>query len=150
MAVVSSNLFKGLLLDYYYLRRAESECGQGQRFVIKKAIFGRSQIVSQNNTGAGGWTIGVIPADFDLVSNNRGFQAYPDVDVTATPVSSTVINITASLTDKDYAAHPQFDFNTLVLTDAENKAIAVLCCQQDTLYLGKSFTVQMTIEQKVI
>ncbi|HAU6297939.1 TPA: phage tail protein [Citrobacter freundii] len=42
-----------------------------------------------------------------------------------------------------------YNFNTLVITDAEDKAIAVLCCQQDTLYKGKSFTLLMNIEEKV-
>ncbi|HAV1601595.1 TPA: phage tail protein [Enterobacter hormaechei subsp. xiangfangensis] len=41
------------------------------------------------------------------------------------------------------------NFNTLVIVDAEDNAVAVLCCQQDTLYQGKSFTLLMNIEEKV-
>ncbi|HBM2815724.1 TPA: phage tail protein [Enterobacter hormaechei subsp. xiangfangensis] len=43
-----------------------------------------------------------------------------------------------------------YNFNTLVITDAEDKACAVLCCQQDSLYTGKSFTLLMSIEEKII
>ncbi|EIH4659277.1 phage tail protein [Escherichia coli] len=40
-----------------------------------------------------------------------------------------------------------YNFNTLVLTDAEDQAIGVLCTQQDTLYKGKRYSMLMTIEQ---
>ncbi|RTM58836.1 phage tail protein [Enterobacter hormaechei subsp. xiangfangensis] len=40
-----------------------------------------------------------------------------------------------------------YDFNTLVLLDAEDKAIAVLATQQDTVYLGKNYSIIMMIEQ---
>ncbi|NUV21736.1 hypothetical protein MS6204_00606 [Escherichia coli] len=34
-----------------------------------------------------------------------------------------------------------YDFNTLVLVDAEEQAFAVLCTQQDTLYKGKRYSI---------
>ncbi|HAL1829221.1 TPA: phage tail protein [Escherichia coli] len=40
-----------------------------------------------------------------------------------------------------------YDFNTLVLVDAEEQAFGVLCTQQDTLYKGKRYSILMTIEQ---
>ncbi|HBT4785490.1 TPA: phage tail protein [Klebsiella variicola subsp. variicola] len=40
-----------------------------------------------------------------------------------------------------------YDFNTLVLLDAQGKAVAVLATQQDTVYLGKNYSIIMTIEQ---
>ncbi|HAN9397368.1 TPA: phage tail protein [Escherichia coli] len=40
-----------------------------------------------------------------------------------------------------------YDFNTLVLVDAEGQAFGVVCTQQDTLFKGKRYSLLMTIEQ---
>lgn len=136
--------FKGALLDYYYSRRAESAINQGVRFEIKKAYFGTSSLVSANPNG--GWLIADIPSTFKL-SDLTGVP-FASVDITRTVTGST-INLNATLASDALTGTTAYNFNTLVITDAEDKAIAVLCCQQDTLYKGKSFTLLMNIEEKV-
>lgn len=147
MATVSTPnaFFKGALLDMYYSRRAESAIGQGTRFEIKKAYFGTSALVTANP--AGGWLIADIPTNFklsDLLTN------FASVNLTRTVTAgSSTINLNATLAADALSGDTANNFNTLVLTDADNNAIAVLCCQQDTLYRGKSFTLLMNIEEKV-
>lgn len=136
--------FKGALLDYYYSRRAASAIDQGVRFEIKKAYFGTSSLVSANPNG--GWLIADIPSTFKL-SDLTG-TPFASVDITRTVTGST-INLNATLASDALTGTAAYNFNTLVITDAEDKAIAVLCCQQDTLYKGKSFTLLMNIEEKV-
>lgn len=144
MSITTPNaFFKGALLDYYYSRRAESAIGSGVRFEIKKAYFGTSSLVSANP--AGGWKITDIPTTFklsDLLTN------FASVDIVRTVTGST-INLNATLAADKLTGTTAFNFNTLVIVDAEDKAVAVLCCQQDTLYQGKSFTLLMNIEEKV-
>ncbi|MFI7813026.1 phage tail protein [Citrobacter werkmanii] len=144
-STINSNLFKGALLQYYYERRADSEIG-GKQFKLAKAAFGTSSLVTQNATSGGGWRISDIPPDFKLGNLNNKFAT---VNLTLSTTGST-INVTANLTDQDLADSSPHDFNTLVLLDSDDQACAVLCCQQDTLFKGKSFTAYMTIEQKVI
>ncbi|MBW6055270.1 hypothetical protein HTZ85_26120 [Escherichia coli] len=57
-----NRLYKAQLLSYYYSRRAESAIGKGARFVISKAYWCKSSLVTAN--GAGGWNIADIPLDF--------------------------------------------------------------------------------------
>ena len=59
-----NSLYKAQLLSYYYSRRAESAIGKGARFVISKAYWCKSGLVTAN--GAGGWNIADIPLDFKL------------------------------------------------------------------------------------
>ncbi|EPK5630629.1 phage tail protein, partial [Escherichia coli] len=47
MSDVSTNLYKSQLLDYYYQRRAESSINKGSRFLISKAVFGTSSLVTK-------------------------------------------------------------------------------------------------------
>uniref|UniRef100_UPI003F66771A hypothetical protein n=1 Tax=Escherichia coli TaxID=562 RepID=UPI003F66771A len=65
-----NRLYKAQLLSYYYSRRAESAIGKGARFVISKAYWCKSSLVTAN--GAGGWNIADIPLDFKL-SNAQQF-----------------------------------------------------------------------------
>lgn len=44
---VSDKLYKSQLLDYYYQRRAESSINIGERFLISKAVFGTSALVTK-------------------------------------------------------------------------------------------------------
>lgn len=144
MPITTPNaFFKGALLDYFYTRRAESAIGQGVQFKIAKAYFGTSSLVTANPTG--GWKIADIPLTFKLTDLVAPFA---NVDITKTVTGST-INLNATLAADKLTGNTAHNFNTLVITDAEDKAIAVLCCQQDTLYQGKSFTLLMNIEEKV-
>ncbi len=59
-----SSIYKAQLLSYYYSRRAESAIGRGERFVMTKAYWCKSDLVTVNS--AGGWTISDIPLDFKL------------------------------------------------------------------------------------
>lgn len=147
MAAISSTLFKGLLLDYYYLRRAESECRIGRRFQLFQGWFGYSSLVSASPSGAG-FDIANIPPDFDI-SQLQGKFAEVDLGLDVDPNTANM-TVTVAVKDthiQDTAAHK---FNTLVLVDDDKKACAVLCCQEDTIYKGKNFTAYITIEQKVI
>ncbi|QSC56981.1 phage tail protein [Escherichia coli] len=38
-----------------------------------------------------------------------------------------------------------YPFNTLVVLDNENKPIAIICVQEDSLYVGKTYTAVMAI-----
>nr|CAA24775.1 unnamed protein product [Escherichia phage P1] len=51
MSDVSTNLYKSQLLDYYYQRRAESSINKGSRFLISKAVFGTSSLVTKKGDG---------------------------------------------------------------------------------------------------
>ena len=64
MSTVSSSLSKSQLLNYYYQRRAESSIGNGDRFLLSKAVFGSSSLVTLNSAGT--YDIANIPADFEL------------------------------------------------------------------------------------
>ncbi|MES4139268.1 phage tail protein, partial [Escherichia coli] len=43
-----NRLYKAQLLSYYYSRRAESAIGKGARFVISKAYWCKSSLVTAN------------------------------------------------------------------------------------------------------
>lgn len=135
-----SKIYKAQLLSYYYTRRAESAIGKGERFVIAKAYWCRSRLVTANS--AGGWNISTIPLDFKL-SDAQPFA------VSELILSSMdgIITINAAFPHEKMPENTPYNFNTLVLTDAEDQAIGVLCTQQDTLYKGKRYSMLMTIEQ---
>jgi len=145
MATVSTPnaFFKGALLDFYYVRRAESAIGTGVKFELKKAHFGTSSLVTAKP--GGGWQIADIPQTMKLSDLITDFA---QIDLVRSITGST-INLNATLAADKLTGSTAHDFNTLVITDAEDKAVAVLCCQQDTLYEGKSFTLLMNIEEKV-
>ncbi|ENR5961772.1 phage tail protein [Enterobacter hormaechei] len=140
-ARTSGALYKAQLLDYYYSRRAESAIGNGQRFEIKSACWGKSTLVSVNE--AGGWNISDIPTDFALEDMTNNFAKCELVR----SVQGNIITLNAVLPQDSLEQDTVYDFNTLVLLDAEDKAIAVLATQQDTVYLGKNYSIIMMIEQ---
>ncbi|MCZ4061241.1 phage tail protein [Pantoea sp. LMR881] len=138
----AGKLFRAALLDYFYTRRAESEIGLGNRFKYVKAYFGTSALVTKNP--AGGWTVAEIPLKYSLSDLQNKF-AEAELICTA---DEGLITVTATLQDAVLPADTAYDFNTLMLLDADDKAFAVLCCQQDTLYQGKAFTAKLTIDQR--
>lgn len=143
MATISAGkLFRAALLDYFYTRRAESEIGVGSRFKLAKAYFGTSSLVAKN--ASGGWTLAEIPSTYSL-SDLKGKFAECSLICTA---DAGLISVTATLQDSLLPADTAYDFNTLMLIDADGQAVGVLCCQQDTLYRGKAFTAKLTIDQR--
>ncbi|MGL5103064.1 MAG: phage tail protein [Plesiomonas sp.] len=139
----NGKLFKGQLLTYYYNRRAESAIGQNGQFQIKKGYFGTSALVTQNPSG--GWTIADIPLNF---SNSDLLNKFSECNLICS-VNGSTISLNATLPESELPEGEAFDFNTLALVDDKGNVFGVLCCQQDTLYKGKSFTALLTIEQKV-
>ena len=135
-----NRLYKAQLLSYYYSRRAESAIGKGARFVISKAYWCKSSLVTAN--GAGGWNIADIPLNFKL-SNAQQFAVS---DLILSSVDG-IITINAAFPQERMPDNTPYDFNTLVLVDAEEQAFGVLCTQQDTLHKGKRYSILMTIEQ---
>lgn len=138
----AGKLFRASLLDYFYTRRAESEIGVGTRFKYVKAYFGTSALVTKNP--AGGWTVAEIPLTYSLADLKGKFAESSLLCV----ADKGLITVTATLQDSLLPADTAYDFNTLMLIDDEGKAFAVLCCQQDTLYQGKAFTANLTIDQR--
>ncbi|WP_072039854.1 hypothetical protein [Enterobacter cloacae] len=137
-------LYKASLLDYYYERRATSSIGIGERFVMTKAWFGTSDLVSANPDGAG-WLIGDIPADF---SNAEFKNKFAESDLICNYADGR-ITLRAELQDKNLPENTPYDFNTLVIVDAEDNVCITLCIQQDTLYRGKKFIAVLTIETRI-
>lgn len=135
-----NSLYKAQLLSYYYSRRAESAIGKGARFVISKAYWCKSGLVTAN--GVGGWNIADIPLDFKL----SDAQQFAVSDLILSSVDG-IITINAAFPQERMPDNTPYDFNTLVLVDAEDQAFGVLCAQQDTLYKGKRYSILMTIEQ---
>jgi len=144
LAVASNGkLYKGQLLNYYYNRRAESAVGVNGQFLIAKGFFGTSSLVTQNPNG--GWVIADIPLNF---GNDDLLNKFAECNLICT-VSGSTISMNATLPEADLPEGEAYDFNTLALVDNKGNVFGVLCCQQDTLYKGKSFTALLTIEQKV-
>ncbi|MGC0793645.1 phage tail protein [Pantoea agglomerans] len=139
---VSSKLFKAKLLDYYYIRRAESSIGQGSRFQMVKAYWGKSALVTSN--AAGGWNIADIPSTFRNADLAGKFTETPLV-LTSTGAD---ISITIQLDDAILPEGKAYDLNTLTLVDGDGNAFAVLCLQQDSVFRGKAYRLIVTIEQK--
>lgn len=142
--VVDDAAYKGRLLTHHYRRRAESSIGEGSRYIMTKAYFGTSDLVTKNP--AGGWMVDDIPLDFDLTDLNTNFSE--SGLMASVPVDSTSILMAIHLDDQSLQSGVMYDFNTLVLVDNEGKAFAVLCIQQETLYKGRSFSAYLTIEQE--
>lgn len=139
---VSGKLFKAKLLDYYYSRRAESSIGKGNRFLMVKAYWGKSTLVTSNS--AGGWNIADIPSNF---SNANLLNKFTETQLVLTNTGAN-ISISIQLNDSELAADKAYDVNTLTLVDSDGNAFAVLCLQQDTVFRGKSYSLLVTIEQK--
>lgn len=89
-----NRLYKAQLLSYYYSRRAESAIGKGARFVISKAYWCKSSLVTAN--GAGGWNIADIPLDFKL----SGAQQFAVSDLILSSVDG-IITINAAFLKKE-------------------------------------------------
>lgn len=144
--LVSDNgvLYKASLLDYYYERRATSSIGVGERFQMTKAWFGKSDLVTQNQDGAG-WLIADIPGNF----SNSDFKAKFAESLLISNYADGRITLRAELQDKNLPENTPYDFNTLVITDAEDNVCIALCIQQDTLYRGKRFIAVLTIETRI-
>ena len=147
MAAISAvqgagKLFRAGLLDYFYTRRAESEIGAGTRFKYVKAYFGTSDLVTKST--AGGWSIAEIPSTYSL-ADLKGKFAETNLICTA---DAGLVTITSTLQDSLLPVDTAYDFNTMMLIDDDGKAFAVLCCQQDTFYRGKTFTAKLTIYQR--
>ena len=142
---VDDAAYKGRLLTYHYRRRAESSIGVGARYVMAKAYFGTSNLVTKN--AEGGWLVDDIPLDFQLSDLLTNFSE--SALMASIPVDSTSILMAIHLNDSALPAGTMFDFNTLVLVDEAGVAFAVLCIQQETLYKGRSFSAYLTIEQEI-
>ncbi|PPC61255.1 phage tail protein [Pantoea sp. ICBG 1758] len=139
---VSSKLFKAKLLDYYYIRRAESSIGKGNRFQMAKAYWGKSALVTSN--AAGGWNIADIPSTFSNANLSGKFTETPLILTS----SGAEISVSIQLNESALAADKAYDLNTLTLVDGDGNAFAVLCLQQDTVFRGKAYNLLVTIEQK--
>ncbi len=135
-----SSIYKAQLLSYYYSRRAESAIGRGERFVMTKAYWCKSDLVTVNS--AGGWTISDIPLDFRL----SDAQHFAESNLILSSLDG-VITINAAFPQETMPDDTPYDFNTLVLVDAEDQAFGVVCSEQDTLFKGKRYSLLMTIEQ---
>lgn len=133
MVDVSKSLYKSKMLDYYFDRQAESSIGIGSRFVIAKAVFGTSDLVTKNSAGT--YDIADIPADFkveDLLSS------FCTTQPTCT-YNNGIILLRADLDTTQLNKDTAYPFNTLVILDNEGKACAVMCVQEDSLYVGKGY-----------
>ncbi|QCR38729.1 phage tail protein [Nissabacter sp. SGAir0207] len=138
--VVPASLSKLQLLSYYYARRAQSEIGAGQRFLLKTAVFGTSSLVTKNSKGT--YDIASIPKDFTLANLTSQFAT---ANLTLS-YGNGVITINVSLDTSTLAANTSYPFDTLVLCDSEGVACGVLCIQQDQLYQGKGFVCTLKLQ----
>jgi len=140
MVDVSKTLYKAKMLDYYFDRQAASSIGQGSRFVISKAVFGTSSLVTKNS--AGRYDIAAIPPDFKI-----GDLLTPFCTVVPTlSYNNGIILIRADLDPTQLDPDRSYTFNTLVILDNEMKACAVMCVQEDSLYVGKGYTGLMELD----
>lgn len=136
---VSSSLYKSQIQDYYYERRAESSIGTGDRFLISSAVFGTSSLVTENSSGT--YDIATLPTDFAVSDLSSSF-------CTVTPTltyADGVITIRVDLDQSQLTSGESYPFNTLAILDNEGVPIALMCVQEDSLYVGKSYTTVMTI-----
>ncbi|APK78245.1 phage tail protein [Escherichia coli] len=139
MSDVSTNLYKSQLLDYYYQRRAESSINKGSRFLISKAVFGTSSLVTKK--GDGTYEIGELPKAFELAELTSKFCT---INLVPT-YSGGIITVRMDLDQSQLQKGKNYPFNTLVVLDNENKPIAIICVQEDSLYVGKTYTAVMAI-----
>lgn len=136
---VSDKLYKSQILDYYYQRRAESSIRIGERFLISKAVFGTSNLVTKNENGD--YDIADLPRNFALSDMTSQFCTIPLVPT----YSDGVITIRMDLDQKQLTDGQSYPFNTLVVLDNLDKPIAIMCVQEDSLYVGKTYTAVMGI-----
>lgn len=66
-----------------------------------------------------------------------------------TSYDSGIITLRAELDSSKLEANVSYPFNTTVVCDNLGKACLVLCCQQDSLYLGKSYVTVTEINTMV-
>ena len=126
MSDVSTNLYKSQLLDYYYQRRAESSINKGSRFLISKAVFGTSSLVTKKGDGT--------------------YETSQFCTINLVPTySGGIITVRMDLDQSQLQEGKNYPFNTLVVLDNENKPIAIICVQEDSLYVGKTYTAVMAI-----
>lgn len=140
---VSSSLYKSQIQDYYYERRAESSIGTGDRFLISKAVFGTSSLVTENSSGT--YDIATLPTNFTLSQLDSSF-------CTVTPTltyADGVITVRVDLDQTQLTDGTSYPFNTLAILDNENVPVAIMCVQEDSLYVGKSYTAVMTINTTI-
>ena len=141
-ASAAGTVYKAQLLDYFYTRRAASAINQGSRFLMLKAWWGTSTLVTANP--AGGYKIADIPTNF---TNAQLLNKFAVSDLVCTLVGST-INITTVCPQSQMADGKIYTFNTLALVDDQNNVFAVLCAQQDTVFKGKDYSMFVSIEQR--
>ncbi|HDR9909721.1 TPA: phage tail protein, partial [Escherichia coli O6 str. Bi7458-41] len=109
MSDVSTNLYKSQLLDYYYQRRAESSINKGSRFLISKAVFGTSSLVTKK--GDGTYEIGELPKAFDLAELTSQFCT---INLVPT-YSGGIITVRMDLDQSQLQEGKNYPFNTLVV-----------------------------------
>ncbi|EHK0700020.1 phage tail protein [Salmonella enterica] len=131
---VSDKLYKSQILDYYYQRRAESSISIGERFLISKAVFGTSDLVTKNESGD--YDIADLPRNFALSDMTSQFCTIP-LEPT---YSDGVITIRMDLDQTQLTEGQSYPFNTLVVLDNLDEPIAIMCVQEDSLYVGKTYT----------
>ncbi|EAV5247298.1 phage tail protein [Salmonella enterica] len=140
---VSDKLYKSQLLDYYYQRRAESSINIGERFLISKAVFGTSALVTKND--GGDYDIADLPTVFSTSDMTSQFCTIP-LEPT---YSDGVITIRMDLDQKQLTDGTSYPFNTLAILDNLNNPIAIMCVQEDSLYVGKTYTAVMGINTTI-
>ncbi|EPN1712108.1 phage tail protein, partial [Escherichia coli] len=59
--------------------------------------------------------------------------------------SGGIITVRMDLDQSQLQEGKNYPFNTLVVLDNENKPIAIICVQEDSLYVGKTYTAVMAI-----
>ena len=137
---VSDSLYTSKLLNYFYERQAESAIGSGDRFVISKAVFGTSSLVTKNSSG--NYDISEIPSDFVLADMTTQFCT---TGLTLSYADGVII-LRADLDTSQLTSGQTYQYNTLCILDDAGAAIAVMCVQEDSLYIGKSYFALMNID----
>lgn len=140
---VSDNNYKSKILNYYYQRRAESSISVGERFLISKAVFGTSDLVKRN--GAGKYDISELPDTFSMAELKSQFCT-----ITLKPTYyNGVITIRMDLDESQLESGTSYPFNTLVILDNLDQPIAIMCVQEDSLYVGKKYSAVMGINTTI-
>lgn len=137
---VSDSLYTSKLLNYFYERQAESAIGSGDRFQLSKAVFGTSSLVTKNSSG--NYDIADIPSDFELADMTTQFC----VTGLTLSYSDGIIVLRADLDTTQLETGKTYQYNTMAILDNAGKAVAVMCVQEDSLYIGKSYFALMNID----
>lgn len=130
---VSTDLNKNKVLSYYYQRRAESQIGSGNRFLLKSCVFGTSSLVTSNSDGT--YSIEDVPADFAL----SDMLTQVATGTLTLSYASGLITIRAAIDTSQLADDTSYPINTIAILDSDGKAVAIQCIQQDSIYQGKSY-----------